>query len=120
MKTGEYLTVGEAAKALKVSPSTVWRWIQSERLAAYRVGLRTIRIRREDLEALAKPIRAGSGVRPGDGVFAEPTPEELVRRQALVARIHANRKERSIAPLTASDLVRKVREEEEESYGAIR
>ena len=118
MKTAEYLTVVEAAKALKVSPSTVWRWIQSERLTAYRVGQRTIRIRREDLEALAEPIRSSSGVTSGEGIFAEPTPEELVRRQALVARIHANRKERSIAPLTASDLVRQVRQEEEESYGS--
>lgn len=55
---GEYRTVAEAARQLKVSVSTIWRWINAGSLTAYRVGPRRIRIRREDLAALIKPARA--------------------------------------------------------------
>ncbi len=61
----EYYTVPEAAKLLKVSPSTVWRWIDAGRLPAHRVGARGIRIDRRDLERAVAPL--GSG---------EPRPEE--------------------------------------------
>ncbi|MGI8549330.1 MAG: helix-turn-helix domain-containing protein [Dehalococcoidia bacterium] len=46
---GEYLTVAEAAKLLKVSQSTVWRWINRGEVPAYRVGQRRIRLRRDEL-----------------------------------------------------------------------
>jgi hypothetical protein len=48
---------------------------------------------------------------------APPSPEELARRRALVARIKAARIERSIAPMTTADLVHQAREEEYQSYG---
>ena len=53
----EYYTVFEAAEVLDVSRTTIWRWIEEGRLAAYRVGARTIRIRKRDLEALMQPAR---------------------------------------------------------------
>lgn len=53
----EYYTVPEAATLLKVSPSTVWRWIEAGRLPAHRVGLRGIRISREALESVVTPSR---------------------------------------------------------------
>ena len=52
----DYYTVPEAAQMLSVSPSTVWRWIKSGRLRAYRVGERTIRIKSVDLEAVISPV----------------------------------------------------------------
>ena len=52
-----YFTVAEAALELQVSRTTVWRWIGEGRLAAYRVGGRTIRIRKEDLHAALRPAR---------------------------------------------------------------
>jgi len=52
-----YATVSEAARLLRVSVPTVWRWIDSGRLPAYRVGSRSIRIRRTDLESLVRPAR---------------------------------------------------------------
>jgi hypothetical protein len=45
-----------------------------------------------------------------------PTLEELAQRHVVVARILANRKRRSIAPLISVDLIRQVREEREERY----
>jgi excisionase family DNA binding protein len=41
---GEYLTVAEAAELLKVHKSTIWRWIESGSLPAYRVGRRGVRL----------------------------------------------------------------------------
>jgi excisionase family DNA binding protein len=53
----EYYTVAQAAQVLEVSRTTVWRWIDEGRLAAYRLGGRTIRIKRGDLRSLLKPAR---------------------------------------------------------------
>lgn len=55
----EYYTVQEAAKLLKVSPSTVWRWIDAGRLRAHRVGARGIRIDRRVLETAIVPLGCG-------------------------------------------------------------
>ena len=55
----DYYTVSEAADLLRVSRPTVWRWINDGALTAYRVGARTIRVRRADLEAALRPARAG-------------------------------------------------------------
>jgi len=51
----EYYTVREAAEALRVSIPTVWRWVRSGQLQAYRVGKRSIRIRKGDLGAMTTP-----------------------------------------------------------------
>jgi excisionase family DNA binding protein len=53
----EYYTVSEAARLLKVNPSTIWRWIQAKKLPAYRVGPRNIRIKKKDLQTIIKPSR---------------------------------------------------------------
>lgn len=52
-----FYTVAEAADVLEVSPATVWRWIEAERLPAYRVGPRRIRIRKQDVERVIGPAR---------------------------------------------------------------
>jgi PAS domain S-box-containing protein/excisionase family DNA binding protein len=46
----DYYGVAEAAAVLGVSRMSVWRWIRSGRLTAARLGPRTTRIWREDLE----------------------------------------------------------------------
>ncbi|MBI3973520.1 MAG: helix-turn-helix domain-containing protein [Chloroflexi bacterium] len=51
----QYVTVAEAARLLQVSPSTIWRWIQADKLPAYRVGEKTIRVRKADLDAIIRP-----------------------------------------------------------------
>ena len=61
MDKREYYTVSEAAALLQVSPSTIWRWIEADKLPAYRVGPKTIRVRRQDLEAIIRPARARRG-----------------------------------------------------------
>jgi excisionase family DNA binding protein len=106
-----YYTVGEAARILRVNPSTVWRWIESEKLPAYRVGPRTIRIRHKDLEALLQPARTGheSPCVRNAYVRKPATEQELARRREAIDWILAH--QLSIAPLTTADLLRKVRAE---------
>lgn len=55
----DFYTIPEAARSLRVSVSTIWRWIDSGRLMAYRVGQRRIRIKKEDLGAIVKPFLEG-------------------------------------------------------------
>lgn len=52
----EFCTVTEAAGLLDVSVSTVWRWVDSGKLPAFRVGPKAIRIRRQDAAAAVQPI----------------------------------------------------------------
>ncbi len=66
----EYCTISEAAQLLRVSRSTVWRWIEAGELMAYRVGTRTIRIRRDDLRGLLRPAHA-MRTRARDDIEAE-------------------------------------------------
>jgi excisionase family DNA binding protein len=60
----EYYTVGEAAEVLDVSRATIWRWIDAGRLPAYRLGPKSIRIRRADLEMVITPARESGAVIP--------------------------------------------------------
>jgi excisionase family DNA binding protein len=108
-----YFNVAEAARYLGVSPSTIWRWIDAGKLAAYRIGPRGIRIRDEDVQAAIQPARPASqpSVAPPFPLPPPPTAEELERRKRLVAEILEHRKHMRIAPLTAADLVHLAREE---------
>lgn len=49
-------SIQQAADWLGVDPKTIRRYIAQGRLSAVRVGPRLIRIERESLQALAKPI----------------------------------------------------------------
>ncbi len=48
------LSAREAATLLRVSPSTIYRWVQNGHLPALRIGQRTV-IRAADLQALLAP-----------------------------------------------------------------
>ena len=52
-RSGTWVTVDEVAEALGVHRRTVRRWIERGDLPAHRVGPRLLRVRVEDLEALA-------------------------------------------------------------------
>ena len=54
-----FLSVRQAAELISVSQRTIRRYIEQDILPAYRVtGGNTIRIKREDLEALLKPMNS--------------------------------------------------------------
>jgi excisionase family DNA binding protein len=48
-----FYSISQAASLLGVSRATVWRRIRDGQLSVWRLGHRTVRIKREDLEALA-------------------------------------------------------------------
>lgn len=53
----DLLTTSEVAAQYRVSRMTVGRWVKAGRLPAIRLaGLRAIRFRREDVEAIAVPV----------------------------------------------------------------
>jgi excisionase family DNA binding protein len=49
----EFVSPSQVARALKVYPSTVCRWIHQQKIPAIRIG-KTVRIRRQDYEAWLK------------------------------------------------------------------
>ena len=56
----EILTVREVAKYLKLSRTTVWRWVKEGKLRAFKLG-RSWRVRRSELERIT-----GQGLSPAD------------------------------------------------------
>src|SRR6266487_2928654 len=60
----DFYSIARAAKLLGVSPSTVWRWIEADRLPAYRVGPKNIRIKKADLEKVVQPTRSAGKEEP--------------------------------------------------------
>ena len=51
----ELLTIKEAAAFLRISTMMLSRWIKAGRLTKYRVGARSIRLRRSEVEYLLCP-----------------------------------------------------------------
>lgn len=74
----DYYTVAEAAEVLGVSPSTIWRWIKSRRLPAYRVGPKNIRIEKTDVEAAIRPAREENSVENRTGIWANYDPKKAI------------------------------------------
>jgi excisionase family DNA binding protein len=56
-----FYNISQAAARLGVSRVSIWRWIRDGELAAARIGHRTTRIGREDLEGLLLRLGAGEG-----------------------------------------------------------
>jgi excisionase family DNA binding protein len=75
-----WLTPAEAAQYLRVAHSTIYRWARKGLLTLYRVGEGTTRLRRAEIEALARPL----------GLKEQP-PVDMSRRRAAVARLKAIR-----------------------------
>jgi excisionase family DNA binding protein len=98
-EASEYCTVAQAAQRLQVSPSTIWRWVEAGKLPGYRVGSRSIRIKRQDLEAMIQPAKPGAeGVIMVEGENGQLVPfprrlsqEEVQRALQLIAEMRASR-----------------------------
>jgi excisionase family DNA binding protein len=102
-RNDELLTVKEAAALLKMSTVTVSRWLKQGRLVGYRVGARSIRLRRLDVEALLEPTQT------------EVTDEEVAQREEVIRRLNERHAEmlraRGGKPMaSAVDLIREDRE----------
>ena len=78
----DLLTIKDAAALLKLSPVTVKRYLKQERLSAYHVGPRAVRVRRADLEQLLHPVSKREGVTT---MQERMTPSSAVRVPPLTA-----------------------------------
>src|SRR4051794_7285923 len=56
-----YYSVAEAASFLGVNRVTIWRWVKAGRLPIWKLGHRTARVKREDLERLLVERKQGRG-----------------------------------------------------------
>lgn len=54
----DYISVREAAALLRVSQSTMWRWVKAGDVRSFRLGPRRVRVRRSDLPGLLRPARS--------------------------------------------------------------
>jgi excisionase family DNA binding protein len=119
-----FYSVAQAAEQLGVSPSTVWRWIEAERLPAYRVGPKNIRIKKEDIDRVVQPARPPRQGEPmqerraaATALSVHPLDEEERRRGLEALRAAKQLRDRILArrggePLPSSwELIREAREE---------
>lgn len=108
-----YVPVARAAELLKVSKSTVWRWISQGDLPTYRFGHRRVLIKQDDLDRLIAPIVPKRGAmmkEPESTEFLKMSPTEaadqltvIERARALQERILA-RRGGLLLPSSADDL----------------
>jgi len=54
MSEQELLTVKQIAELLKVTPATIYRWLDSGKLPRVKFSRRAVRVRRDDLERFVK------------------------------------------------------------------
>lgn len=76
-ETIEWLSTADAAKALGITPRTLYRFIDQGEIAAYRFG-RVIRVKRSDVDAFIEASRVEPGTLKHlypDGTQAEPEDE---------------------------------------------
>jgi len=114
MEQGEELdpfyTIREAAKALRVSQGTVWRWVRDRKLPAYKVGDRAIRIKREDLPRVLKRTDAGVEEAAKEATTPDKEQQLLVLKQAQALRAKIERRVGKPLPSSAEE-IRALREE---------
>lgn len=62
---GMWMTYKEVADYLKVSVSAVRKWVREGKLRAYRIGYKTVRFKKEDVDALVEGrMKVGRGRKP--------------------------------------------------------
>jgi excisionase family DNA binding protein len=87
-----YVSVAKAAELLKVSRSTLWRWISQGDLPACRIGHRRVLIKQDDLNRLFVPVARKKGgtmheQEPVESLKMSPT--EAVDQLAVIERARA-------------------------------
>ena len=85
---GDFVTVQEGAALLRISQSTLWRWVKAGDVRAYRIGGRRVWLRRSELAGLVKPAadrpKNGGTMAQGERVH-ERRLTEAERKQMLEA-----------------------------------
>jgi excisionase family DNA binding protein len=106
----EFYTIPEIAKKLKVSPSTVWRWVKAKKLPACRVGEKSVRVHERDVVKLLQPLHVSLAKAPR-GISRR----DLVLKIAALHKAILERRNGQLLPDSAGDL--SVLREERDGYG---
>lgn len=109
-RQNEFYTIPEIAKKLKVSPSTVWRWVKAKKLPAYRVGEKSVRVHERDVVKLLQPLHVSSSKAP-----RKKKQENLVLKVTALHEAILERRKGRLLPDSADDLA--VLREERDGYG---
>ncbi len=84
----DFVTVEKGATLLRISQSTVWRWVKAGDVKAYRIGGRRVWLRRSELAELVRPAtdkpKKGGTMAQGERVH-ERRLTEAERHQMLGA-----------------------------------
>lgn len=60
-----WMTLDEAATHLRVTRATLYRWIKAGQLHSYRLGARSVRLKREEIDRLVRAVPLPGG-KPAD------------------------------------------------------
>jgi excisionase family DNA binding protein len=123
----QYLTVAEAARLLRVAPSTIRRWIREGDLPAYRMGKRRLALRRTDVDTMIAPTRLDAAhghyeIYTDASQGPETTPERVQEGLAALERLKQHRAEiaarRGDKPLRpVLEIIHEMREERMRELG---
>ena len=111
----DLVSVREAAHLLRVSESTVWRWINEDLLPAHRVGRKRVYLKRGELTPLLRPARGEGGdmlekeKRSGKATASETA--QFVQAIEAAERLQAEQAKRGRPLLEAWQDINNMREE---------
>ena len=89
----QFVSVGEAARLLRVSESTIWRWINENLVPSYRIGKKRIYLKAEELTPLIRPARARTDLERLN-LFPMSTPRPSVDPVEQALALHAKWREK--------------------------
>jgi excisionase family DNA binding protein len=91
---GQFVSVGEAARLLRVSESTIWRWINENLVPSYRIGKKRIYLKREELAPLIRPAHRARADLERLNLFPMSTPRPGVDPVDQALALHAKWREK--------------------------
>jgi excisionase family DNA binding protein len=105
----DFVTAHEAAAILRISQSTLWRWLGSGVLQGYRRGGRRVWLRRSELAAVAVPVAREA---PATRKLTAAQQQQMLDAVATARRLHAQQlKQRDGRPFPSSvELIREARQ----------
>jgi excisionase family DNA binding protein len=113
----DLISVREAAQLLRVSESTVWRWISDGTIRSHRVGKKRVYLKRSELERVVSPAPRRGGLSDTDrkrlNAVPMSNPDPNVDPVALARALHEKylAEHGGVFMPDSADLINEAREE---------